>query len=222
MVMLPPFHSTFHLNRVNLPRMRKNDPPFAQIIHAKETPMFSIDKGVSVKLISGQMHFGDAVHVGPGSSFAGSPLCLAHAFLSPSSQLNFAVPASASALVYIRRGSSSSRGNGDPSLSKYDLLRYEAGPSIDSSVPDKQFTLSSGEEGMDALILVGMPLEEPVVWSGPVVEATNESYLLSQRIFGAVADRNGFWSHKLSDEDWMLHTAQLGLQDLIKSIKGIK
>ena len=143
--------------------------------------------------------------------------------MPPSSSLSFTVPSNASVLVYVRSGGSPDDRDQRPlglPLSKNDLLKFDS--SDKHSSLNTQFSLRSGDEGMDAIVLAGLPLEEPIVWSGPVVEASEEAYFLSKGIFNEVATVDGFWSHKLNDEEWRQHIAELDLQRLIKSVKEIE
>ena len=185
--------------------------------------MLRINNGATVRLICGEVLYDGQEFIGPGTSVAGSPICISHAHMPPSSSLSFTVPSNASVLIYVQSGGSPDEISESPQglqLSKYDLLKFDC---IDkNSNSDTQIVLNAGDVGMDALVLAGLPLREPIVWSGPVVEASEESYLLSQSIFKDVAEVNGFWNHKLNDEEWRQHITELDLQRLIKSAKEIE
>lgn len=212
-----------YIRRVNLRGQSKNKPPLAKVLSSAETPIFNTRSGSRCKVICGELEFGDElVAVGPGQSIADSPICLTDISLLPNAQLSLSVASDTSAVIYIRRGSLQFRSTGEEAAATYemnDLVSFAK--SADMSSNAMQISLSSGSEGAEAFLLVGSPLNEPVVWSGPVVETTENNFKLSSYVFNAVNEANGFWAHTLSDNLWEEHVRKLGLQRMIATIKRL-
>lgn len=204
---------------VNLRRVSKNKAPLCDVLRDETIPSYEAIDGVKVRVICGELeHEGLTVATGPGGRIADSPLCLSQVSLAPRTSVSLTLPPQATAAMYIRRGTLL---NKDAALSfnAHSLLRY---PTEDRSVScSRCIKIESGAEGLEALLLLGEPIVEPVVWSGPVVEADEMAFRVSSAVFNAVNQAAGFWDYQISDADWRKHVATLDLQGIIKSAKRI-
>jgi redox-sensitive bicupin YhaK (pirin superfamily) len=158
---------------VNLPRASKWVPPRYQDITAgRVTLLASDDGGALVRVIAGQIDG----HPGPGVTY--TPIVLAHASISPGARLRVPWPTDFNALVYILAGVGSvgteQRPIREGQLSVFgrgDFLELRAAPEVGGPSP-----------GLEALILGGRPIREPVVHYGPFVMNSPEE------IYQAIAD----------------------------------
>lgn len=76
-----------------------------------------------------------------------------------------------------------------------------------------EIQLHAGESGLDALLLFGQPLKEPVLMRGPLVQATEEALSRSAQVFNAIG-AGAYWEYTLPDADWLKH-CQKSLQRLM-------
>ncbi|GIU86668.1 MAG: short-chain dehydrogenase [Acidimicrobiia bacterium] len=137
---------------VNLPRAEKMTPPRYQLIEAARVARLERD-GVVVRVIAGDV---DGVQ-GPGRTR--TPITYAHASLASGAMLDVAWPRDFNALVYVlsgeaeiagrtvRRGQLAVLGDGD-------RLRVRAVTEL------------------EAMLLGGRPIREPIAWYGPFVMNT--------------------------------------------------
>jgi redox-sensitive bicupin YhaK (pirin superfamily) len=148
---------------VNLPAAEKWVPAHYQDITADAVTLVSSpDGGALVRIIAGEV----AGARGPGSTH--TPINMVHATLAPGAELVLPWPNDFNALVYLLSG----RGHVGPErrplaggqlavLGPGDAVVISADTSQDSRTPQ-----------VDALVLGGRPIGEPVAWAGPFVMNT--------------------------------------------------
>jgi redox-sensitive bicupin YhaK (pirin superfamily) len=177
---------------------------------------------------------------GPGTEIAQSPVGIYHINMkNGGSCVHLGIDEDCTMTTYIRRGSLLVKaGDGveqSEELKHGELVIFRGLSSDAGSMTDSRYersygsigtqtatataTLQAGPNGLDALILVGKPLNEPVLWSGPLVQADEESFSRSARAFNSIG-RDGYWDYKMSDEDWEEHCKKLRLQDFISASRG--
>ena len=138
---------------VNLPRRSKMIPPAYQNLDAElVTLLASADGGALVRLIAGEI--GD--QSGPGSTH--TPIVVAHATLAPGARLVVPWNPSFNALAYALDGSGSVGDERAP-LSLGQLAVFGEG--------DTLVLQASEHTALDALLLGGQPIREPVAAHGP-------------------------------------------------------
>jgi redox-sensitive bicupin YhaK (pirin superfamily) len=205
---------------VNLKTKSKNNEPLCQVLQANSVPVCTSANGASLKVLCGEVECDDVLFTGPGSQVADSPMVIAHVLIPPQQRVLLEAPAMSSALVYIRKGSMVNRSDDlSESFQKYDLLSYK--DNSNSLETPMMIDLLSGDSGVEALVLLAEPLNEPVIMGGPMVESTEIGYELSRRVFNTVNEEKGYWDHQITDEDWLKHIRKLDLQGIIRSIKNI-
>jgi redox-sensitive bicupin YhaK (pirin superfamily) len=143
---------------VNLPADKKMFRPRYQAVDASDIPVVQRD-GATVRVISGALD---------GTSGAASthiPVTYVRATIEPGASLDVPVPASHNAAVYVFDGS----GRFGPEA------RGAEAPSLVLFVPTEgALHLEAGDDGLDALVLTGEPLREPVARYGPFVMNTRD------------------------------------------------
>lgn len=137
---------------VNLPRAEKMTPPRYQLIEAERVARLERD-GVLVRVIAGEV---DGV-AGPGRTH--TPITYAHASLEAGAVLDVPWPSERNALVYVLSGETSIEGTvvrrGQMAvLGAGDRLRVRAVTPV------------------EAMLLGGTPIREPITWYGPFVMTT--------------------------------------------------
>ena len=153
---------------VNLPRTEKWSPPQYQDIDARSVVLLaSEDGGAVVRLIAGDL----ANHRGPGSTR--TPITYAHASVSPGARLQVPWRPDFNALVYILAGRGSVGADHRPIqegqlavMGKGDIVTIFGDPEQDSRSPS-----------LEALLLGGKPIKEPVSWYGPFVMNTHDEII---------------------------------------------
>jgi redox-sensitive bicupin YhaK (pirin superfamily) len=153
---------------VNLPAANKWNPPRYQDIRAEaETLLSSPDGGALVRVIAGEV----AGHRGPGTTF--TPITMVHATLSPGAELRLPWPLDFNALVYVLAGRGAVGAERRP-IEAGQLAVLGAGGAVALDAAPRQDSRSSG---LEALLLGGRPIHEPVVHYGPFVMSTKEEIL---------------------------------------------
>ncbi|MGO8686975.1 MAG: pirin family protein [Candidatus Dormibacteria bacterium] len=145
---------------VNLPSAKKWVPPRYQDIGAQRVTLLASADGTSlVRVIAGDV----AGEQGPGVTH--TPMAMVHATLTPGAVLELPWPAGFNALVYILAGSGSVGETPAPVetgelavLGGGDFVTLAAAPLQESRAP-----------ALDALVLGGQPIGEPVAAYGPFV-----------------------------------------------------
>lgn len=174
---------------------------------------------------------------GPGGAIAGSNIALLHLEMVPHSRVDIAVGGgrggAVTAAAYVRRGclSSSSSSSSSPvddhdkgrGLASSSRMAFDQGSFVIfrpsekeelSSLCGRVMTVTAGADGLDALLLLGEPLGEQVIWQGPFVQRSERDLLRSARAFEGIG-REGFWDHQLSDPEWERHVEELRLQETL-------
>ena len=146
---------------VNLPRADKMAPPRYQEIKSNEIPVTEPAPGARVKVVAGDVF---DVH-GPVDTH--SPIVYLHVTLQPGASIDVPVPPGHQAMSYVIWG----RGRfGDGTEAGEGELVVFAGDegSVHVEVPD------DAERPLDALVISGVPLREPVARYGPFVMNTRD------------------------------------------------
>jgi redox-sensitive bicupin YhaK (pirin superfamily) len=145
---------------VNLPRADKLAPPRYQEIKADTIPVAEPTAGARVKVVAGDV-FGVR---GPVDTH--SPIVYLHVTLSPGASLDVPIPPGHQAMAYVIRGRG--RSGDDQTAAGESQLVVFAGDdgSVHLDTPD------DAEQPLDALVISGVPLREPVARYGPFVMNT--------------------------------------------------
>jgi redox-sensitive bicupin YhaK (pirin superfamily) len=148
---------------VNLPARDKMIEPAYQGLEAGDVTLLSSgDGGALVRIIAGEV----AGHRGPGSTH--TPMALLHASLSPGALLEVPWDPAFNALVYLLDGSGRAGSDGRP-VTSGQLVTFGPGDFIALRADDTQQARASH---LEALILGGRPIREPVEHYGPFVMNT--------------------------------------------------
>ncbi|HYY08046.1 MAG TPA: pirin-like C-terminal cupin domain-containing protein, partial [Actinomycetota bacterium] len=150
---------------VNLPRDEKWAPPRYQDLRGSEvTLLASPDAGALARVIAGDL----AGRTGPGRTY--TPITLVHVTISPGARVDLPWDPGFNALAYVLSGAGSVGEQGHPIatgqlavLGPGDAIRLAAASSQESRMP-----------ALEALVLGGRPIREPVAWYGPFVMNTRE------------------------------------------------
>ena len=147
---------------VNLPRADKMAPPRYQEIKADEIPIAEPAPGARVKVVAGDV-FGVR---GPVDTH--SPIVYLHVTLSPGASLDVPIPPGHQAMAYVIRGRG--RFGADKTTAGESELVVYAGDDggVNLETPD------DAEHPLDALVISGVPLREPVARYGPFVMNTRD------------------------------------------------
>jgi redox-sensitive bicupin YhaK (pirin superfamily) len=147
---------------VNLPARDKMIEPAYQGLEADDvTLLSSADGGALVRIIAGDV----AGHSGPGSTH--TPMAFMHASIAPGALLELPWDPGFNALVYLLAGSGRVGSDGRP-VASGQLVTFGAGDFISLRADDEQ----PGTDHLEALILGGQPIGEPVEHYGPFVMNT--------------------------------------------------
>ena len=154
---------------VNLPSAAKmTDPRYQDLTPDQVVLLRSPDGGALVRLIAGALDG----HAGPGSTF--SPIIYAHTTIATNAQLSLAWPTDYNALVYVMSGTGSVGSDG---------ITLEAGQLAVLGRGDH--LLLHATTGMEAILLGGRPIGEPVAWYGPFVMNTQSELRQAMEDFQA-------------------------------------
>ncbi|WP_270889829.1 pirin family protein [Pedococcus sp. 5OH_020] len=149
---------------VNLPRVDKLKAPAYQDLRSSEVGLAtSADGGALLRVIAGEV---GGVR-GPGSTH--TPMAMVHATVTPGGVLELPWRRDFNALVYVMGGDGLVGPDQTP-IGTGQLAVLGTGDALSlSSARTQQQRFS---EGMDVLILGGLPIREPVAWAGPFVMNT--------------------------------------------------
>lgn len=165
---------------VNLPAKDKMIAPAYQGLEADDVALLSsADGGALVRLIAGDL----GGHRGPGSTH--TPITLAHATISPGAELTLPWPAEFNALVYVLSGAGSVGPDHTP-IQSGQLAVHGSGDTVTLRANAGQDTRT---QALDALLLGGRPIGEPVAQYGPFV--MNNRQELAQAVADYQAGRLG-------------------------------
>ncbi|MFP5318977.1 MAG: pirin family protein [Acidimicrobiia bacterium] len=150
---------------VNLPAAQKWVEPRYQGLEPGDAALLSSpDGGALVRVIAGDV----AGHTGPGMTR--TPMAFLHATVSPGAQLDLPWRPDFNALVYVMRGTGTVGAEGRP-VGAGQLAVFGPGDSVRIRANGRQ---DSTTEGLEAIVLGGRPIREPVAWYGPFVMNTKE------------------------------------------------
>jgi redox-sensitive bicupin YhaK (pirin superfamily) len=148
---------------VNLPARDKMIEPAYQGLEADDvTLLSSADGGALLRVIAGDV----GGRRGPGSTH--TPMAFMHASIAPGALLELPWDPGFNALVYLLAGSGRVGGDGRP-VSSGQLVTFGAGDFLSLRADDEQ---PGGTDQLEALILGGQPIGEPVEHYGPFVMNT--------------------------------------------------
>lgn len=161
---------------VNLPRKDKFAAPRYQSIEGGTVGLLSSeDGGALVRVIAGEI----AGHQGPGSTH--TPITLAHSTIEPGARLSLPWNRSYNALVYILSGRGTVGPVGHP-IQQGQLAVLGPGDRIVIAADEGQ---DAHRPALEALVLGGQPIREPVVQYGPFVMNTRAEVLQALDDFNA-------------------------------------
>jgi redox-sensitive bicupin YhaK (pirin superfamily) len=144
---------------VNLPAAEKMTNPAYQNLEGEQvTLLASADGGALLRVIAGDV----AGHKGPGSTR--TPIALVHATVSPGAQAVLPWQKDFNALLYVLAGSGRVGAEGRP-IRAGQLAVFGYGDQLTVAADD-------GAAPLEALILGGRPIREPVAQYGPFVMNT--------------------------------------------------
>jgi quercetin 2,3-dioxygenase len=151
---------------VNLPAADKWRDPRYQDLRAGDLGLIaSDDAGAVIRLVAGELA---GVH-GPGDTR--TPITYAHATLAPASRLRTAWRRDLNALVYVVTGHGTIGAEGRP-IHEGQIAVLGEGDAIElraDADQDERFA-----DGIDALLLGGLPIREQIAWYGPFVMNTRD------------------------------------------------
>lgn len=198
---------------VNLPARAKGKSPSLQVLKKADIPNIDCGSGSSIKVICGSLHDASSISAslpvieqtnieGPGTEICQSPVSILHLNMrNADSCIDMSTEVGCTVTVYVRKGSMMID-NGEREIRAGDCVIFRnptrptsssssgagGGDEDSESMSDKDinqvaFSLTAGASGLDALVLSGKPLNEPVIWQGPLVLADEESFVRSARGF---------------------------------------
>ena len=145
---------------INLPKDKKRIQPAYQDLQGRDVTLVASTDGASyLRVLAGEIDG----HRGPGISH--THLAIAHVTISAGSQIEIPWPREFNALAYVLSGSGSIGRSRAPIIAGQtavlqdgDLVRISAHEST-----------AQGQEGMEVMLIGGVPLRQPVVQYGPFV-----------------------------------------------------
>ena len=150
---------------VNLPAKEKMKPAGYQDVQAEEIPVFNLVDGGHVKVISGTATFAEQVIKGPIQGISADVLML-DIRLPVGAYFEQVLPDGHNAFIYTFEG--------DVLVGPEDNQQALATQSAGVLSQGDFLVIKAGEQGAAFLLLVGRPLQEPIVQYGPFVMNTRE------------------------------------------------
>jgi len=144
----------------NLPASHKMMDPRYQEIKREQVPEITLDGGVKVKIICGEIHG----MKGPVKDIVIDPEYL-DITVPPKTSFTHAVKRGHKAFAYVMDGKGYFDQNRDEMGGPESLLIFDNGDEV---------VISTEERGVRALFVSGKPIGEPVAWHGPIVMNTQE------------------------------------------------
>ena len=161
---------------VNLPAKDKMTSPRYQNLEGAQVALLSSpDGGALVRVIAGEV----AGAHGPGDTH--TPITFVHATVAPGARLSLPWRPDFNALVYVLSGAGKAGPDGHP-VGEGQLAVFGAGDRI-------ALQADEGGNPLEAIVLGGRPIREPVAWYGPFVMNTKDE--LAQAIDDYRAGRLG-------------------------------
>jgi redox-sensitive bicupin YhaK (pirin superfamily) len=146
---------------VNLPAKDKMTSPRYQSLEGEQAALLSsADGGALVRVVAGDV----GGHKGPGDTH--TPIAFVHATVAPGARLSLPWRPDFNALVYVLSGKGSVGAEGRP-IEGGQLAVFGAGDRLTVRAAD-------GQEPLEAIVLGGRPIREPVAHYGPFVMNTRE------------------------------------------------
>jgi redox-sensitive bicupin YhaK (pirin superfamily) len=162
---------------VNLPKAQKMTPPRYQDIGADAATLVTThDGGALLRIIAGDL----AGHAGPGRTF--TPITYVHATVAPGARVELPWPKEFNALAYVLAGNGSV-GTEGRTLREGQLAVFGAGDAIVVSADAAQ--PSTASDGLEVLLLGGLPIDEPIFHYGPFVMNTKAEIVEAIEDFNA-------------------------------------
>jgi hypothetical protein len=148
---------------VNLPAKDKRVPPRYQDIRGRDVGLLSSpDAGALIRVIAGEL----SGHTGPGITH--TPMAMFHATVSPGARVVVPWRRDFNALVYILAGKGFVGPDRRPVVTG-QLVVLGGGDTIEVSADERQ---ESRSPSLEALMMGGRPIREPVAAYGPFVMST--------------------------------------------------
>lgn len=150
---------------VNLPREKKMTKPRYQEYAGENLPVVDAD-GRWVRVIAGEFQ-------GRKSPIETTvPTTLLHVKLQPGKEAAFDIAPGSNGIVHVIEGAGTVQ---DAKVKKHDVAILEDAPT--------QLKLAAGSEPLEALVLAGVPLHEPVARYGPFVMSNQEELVTALQDF---------------------------------------
>lgn len=150
---------------VNLPSSLKlAQPRYQDINHDAVRLVTTEDGGALIRIIAGSV----GGHDGPGITH--TPITLVHATIAPGAQLRIPWRREFNALAYVLSGEGTA-GDNEHGIRTGQLAVF-AGPGETVTLRANFTQDTRHSNGLDVLILGGLPIREPIAWAGPFVMNT--------------------------------------------------
>ncbi len=162
---------------VNLPRADKMTPPRYQDIGADAVALLSTpDGGALLRVIAGELDG----HAGPGRTW--TPITYVHATVAPGAQVEVPWPPEFNALAYVLSGDGYA-GVERRAIHEAQLAVLGPGDALVVGADPKQ--PSTSPNGLEVLLLGGLPIDEPIFHYGPFVMNTKAEIVQAVEDFNA-------------------------------------
>jgi len=153
---------------VNLPRDQKWAAPRYQDLRSSQLGLTTTaDAGALVRVIAGDV----GGQQGPGSTY--TPMAMVHATIAPGARMDLPWNVDFNALVYVLSGEGTVGADARPIVAG-QLAVLGAGDFVTLGAKERQ---ESRLSGMEAVVIGGLPIREPVAWGGPFVMNTKAEVL---------------------------------------------
>ena len=195
---------------VNLPASKKDSKPIVNLIKSNDLKFINIDNNIKLQVICGNILINnndDNIVSGAGNNMCESTISILQLKLEALSSIVLNSDSDVSTTIFVRRGSLLVGGEEDITMGNY----IKVNNNIDSN--DFMYTISAGSQGLDCLVLLGKPLNEPCLFQGSYVQSEEKKLMRNFKIF---SDINMFWDHSISDETYRKHINEINLQNRIE------
>jgi quercetin 2,3-dioxygenase len=153
---------------VNLPKADKWLEPKYQDLRGSESALLTThDGGALIRLIAGDL----GGLSGPGSTY--TPMTMAHTTIAPGATVRLPWRRDFNALVYVLSGRGTVGADRRP-VRTGQAVAFGPGDTITVAADRAQ---ESRLDGMDVVLLGGLPIREPIAWAGPFVMNTKAEVL---------------------------------------------
>jgi redox-sensitive bicupin YhaK (pirin superfamily) len=233
---------------VNSPARDKFCEPRVEHLLHQDTPVLTCpDTNVTATVICGEVTLaGLPMVIGPLGSAAHSPIAVMHVKIPPNQKLLVSAQCHSTFLAFVRRGSAvvnaNAAGGAEAVVRMGDMLLFKCDNDNNNNVRQREYDddlsrssaseperdkdeeqacgeLRAGSAGLEALLLLGKPIDEPVVMQGPFVHASERDWRIAANAFNAPGlGENAYWSHRISDQEWMSHVQRTNLQGKLQEM----